>query len=188
MRQFVFGYGSLVAELGFVPTRDYRHEGFAAEVSGFARGWGVAMNNRRDLPGYKFYTAPDGSRPAVCVAFLDVAEATAGSVNGLCMPVAGPSLAQLDRRERNYARVDVSDRIDAHGGRVWMYVGTPAARKRLASARAAGRAVIDAAYLRTVVQGFARLGEAELRTCRGSLEPGGLPVQELERHDLADAG
>jgi cation transport regulator ChaC len=187
MRQFVFGYGSLAAELAFVPTREYRHEGFAAELSGFARGWGVAMDNRRDLPGYKFYTAPDGSRPAVCVAFLDVAETSAGSVNGLCMAVEEPWLEQLDRRECNYARVDVSDRIDAHGGRVWMYVGTPAGRERLATAHAAGRAVIDAAYLRTVVQGFERLGEGELGACRESLEPHGLPVLELERHDLADA-
>ena len=31
------------------------------------------MDNTRDLPGYKYYVAPDGTRPAVFVAFLDVA-------------------------------------------------------------------------------------------------------------------
>ena len=183
---FVFGYGSLAAELAFVPGREIRREGFVADLPGFTRGWGVAMDNRRDLSGYKYYTTPDGSRPAVFVAFLDVWAAGEGSaVNGLCLPVDAGQLARLDRRERNYARLDVSDRIEAGGARVWVYAGTPPARERLRDARRDGRAVIDAGYLRAVESAFAALGADELSLCRPSLAPGDLPVMELVRHELA---
>jgi gamma-glutamylcyclotransferase (GGCT)/AIG2-like uncharacterized protein YtfP len=185
LRDFVFGYGSLAAELPFVPGRDPCDEGFVADLPGFARGWGVAMDNRRDLPGYKYYTAPDGTRPQVFVSFLDVVPvAGAAAVNGLCLPVDAGELTRLDRRERNYARLDVSDRIDAGGARVWVYVGTPASRLRLSSARRAGRAVIDGCYLRAVEAAFAALGAEELGRCRSSLAPGELPVVELVRHQL----
>jgi hypothetical protein len=184
-RDFVFGYGSLAAELSVVPDREPRDEGFLADLRGFARGWGVAMDNRRDLPGYKYYTAADGTRPHVCVSFLDVASAAEDvSVNGLCLPVDADELTRLDRRERNYGRSEVSDRIDARGARVWVYVGTRDARERLRSARRAGSAVIEAAYLRAVEAAFANLGEAESAASAPSLAPGELPVVELTRHDV----
>jgi hypothetical protein len=184
-RDFVFGYGSLAAELPFVPSGELRDEGFVADLAGFVRGWGVAMDNGRDLPGYKYYTAADGSRPPVFVSFLDVAPvAGAAVVNGLCLPVDADQLARLDRRERNYSRVDVSDQTDARGARVWVYMGTPAARERLRGARHDGLAVIDATYLTGVEAAFAALGADELALCRPSLAPGELPVLELVRHDL----
>jgi hypothetical protein len=99
-------------------------------------------------------------------------------------------LEELDRRERNYARVDVSDRLAASGAagldglRVWAYIGRAEARKRLATGRRAGNAVIDAGYVRAVEAGFAALGPAEHAACRPSLEPGGLPVLDLRRHEL----
>jgi hypothetical protein len=185
-RDFVFGYGSLAAELPFVPGREPRDEGFVADLPGFARGWGVAMDNRRDLPGYKYYTASDGTRPPVFVSFLDVAPAPGDAVvNGLCVPVDATRLGRLDLRERNYSRLDVSDRIHAGKARVWVYVGTPAARERLCAARGDGRAVIDATYLEAVEGAFAALGADELDRCRPSLAPGDLPVVALVRHELA---
>jgi hypothetical protein len=184
--QFVFGYGSLAAELPFTPSRKLHDDGFVTDLPGFARGWGVAMDNRRDLPGYKYYTAADGSRPPVFVSFLDVVPAGgAAAVNGLCLPVDDGQLARLDRRERNYSRLDVSDRIQARGARVWVYIGTPPARERLRGARHDGLAVIDATYLSAVERAFAALGADELALCRPSLGPGELPVWELVRHDLA---
>jgi dephospho-CoA kinase len=150
------------------------------------------MDNRRDLPGYKYYTDATGRRPEVFVAYLDLVGAPddpATAVNGLCLPVDGATLAVLDRRERNYERVDVSDRLapgapGADGIRVWAYLGSAAARERFAAGRAAGTAVIDAGYVRTVEAGFAALGADEHSACRSSLRPGGLPVLELTRHEL----
>jgi gamma-glutamylcyclotransferase (GGCT)/AIG2-like uncharacterized protein YtfP len=177
--QFVFGYGSLTARPGAISTRQLKERGFVADVAGFRRIWGVAMDNRRDLPGYKYYTDGGGHRPEVFVAYLDLEAASdeaAASVNGLCLPVDDAALEQLDRRERNYARVDVSDRVAAGGARVWAYVGKPAARERLAEGRRTGTAVIDAGYVRTVQTGFGLLGDDELATVRRSLAPGDLPV------------
>ncbi len=145
------------------------------------------MDNRRDLRGYKYYTDAGGRRPAVFVAYLDLVPAPddpASVVNGLCLPVDDFILEQLDRRERNYERTDVSDRVAAGGARVWAYLGMAAARERLAEGRRTGAAVIDAGYVRTVEAGFAALGEDELAAVRASLAPGHLPVVELTRHEL----
>jgi Gamma-glutamyl cyclotransferase, AIG2-like len=183
-REFVFGYGSLAALAdGVVPARTPRAEGFVCDLPGYRRQWGVAMDNRRDLPGYKHYTDELGRRPAVFVCFLDVTPDPRASVNGLCVPVDDARLAVLDDRERNYERADVSAVVDARGGRVWAYVGARASRLRMRWAVAAHRAVIDAAYLELVAAGFAALGAGELQRCAPSLAPGLLPVVPLTRHD-----
>jgi hypothetical protein len=185
--QFVFGYGSLTADLGFAPTRDLRDQGFVADLAGCVRRWGVAMDNRVDLPAYKYYTDAHGSRPEVCVAYLDVVGSPGDRVNGLCLPVDDALLAVLDLRERNYERVDVSDRVQAGGARVWVYAGRADSRERFRIARSRGSAVIDAGYRETVRVAFAALGEAELALCEPSLDPGGLPVRALVRHELSPA-
>jgi hypothetical protein len=173
--QYVFGYGSLTA------TR--RAEGFLARLDGWTRGWGVAMDNTRDLPGYKWYAAPGGGRPSVFVAFLDIAPRPRASVNGLCLPVGEGELSALDARERNYDRIEVSAAIGRPDLRVWTYVGSAAGRARLRTGRAAGTAVIDRAYLDLVRAGFQALGPDEWARCAPSLDPAGLPVVELIRHD-----
>src|SRR6201999_666753 len=104
-------------------TRELKYHGFVADLLGLRRIWGVAMDNRRDLPGYKYYTDRQGRRPEVFVAYLDlVADETASAhpapaarsahnVNGVCLAVDDATLEQLDRRERNYERTDISDRV-----------------------------------------------------------------------------
>jgi hypothetical protein len=185
--EFVFAYGSLVASGRHRPTREPHPSGFIAELEGYTRGWGVAMDNSVDLPGYKFYERPDGSRPSLFVAFLDLADDSApdARVNGLCFPVDDRQLSFLDRRERNYVRRDVSDRVASPGGRVWTYLGSPDGRERLREGRRRGRAVIQAGYLRAVRTGFDRLGARELEACEGSLAPAGLLVAQLVRRELA---
>jgi gamma-glutamylcyclotransferase (GGCT)/AIG2-like uncharacterized protein YtfP len=189
----VFGYGSLTARPGPFSTRVLKEHGFVADVAGLRRIWGVAMDNRRDLPGYKYYTDAGGRRPEVFVAYLDlVPESTAPAhpgeaaarVNGVCLPVDDAMLEALDRRERNYERIDVSDRIEAGRAQVWAYIGMAEARARLAEGRRTATAVIDAGYVATVEAGFAALGDGELARVRASLEPGDLPVVQLTRHEL----
>ncbi len=217
-RQFVFAYGSLAAAAAAAAAaaeaeagagagagarspvdRVRRERGFVAELPGFARGWGVAMDNRRDLPGYKYYADADGGRPAVFIAFLDVGPApgpdrapAAGrparppAVNGLCLPVTDDQLSALDRRERNYRRIDVSDALAA-GARVWTYTGSPEGRERFARGRRGATLVIHAAYLRGVEAAFAALGPREWEACRASVDPGEIPVRELTRHELSES-
>jgi gamma-glutamylcyclotransferase (GGCT)/AIG2-like uncharacterized protein YtfP len=183
-REFVFGYGSLAAlATGAAPSRTPAAGGFVCDLRGHRRRWGVAMDNRRDLPGYKHYTDAAGLRPAVFVCFLDIVADRGCAVNGLCVPVDAARLTALDARERNYERRDVSALVDAGGARVWAYVGRPASRRRMRRAAVAGQAVIDANYLAAVTRGFRALGVAEWDACAPSLEPDGLPVVALIRHD-----
>ena len=153
----VFAYGSLASGAGESRVlRDHR------------RGWGVAMDNRRTIPGYKVYVDPaTGERPAVFVTFVCIWPEPGASVEGVVLEVDDDGLAALDRRERNYDRRDVSAHVDGDGP-VWAYLASDAGRERFAAGRAAGTAVVSAEYL-------ARIPEAD---------PPPLPVLPLLRRDV----
>jgi len=71
-------------------------------------------------------------------------------------------LPELDRRERNYRRVEVTDHLDTRlpdGGAVWAYVGLRASRERAARGRREGRLVVSRGYYERVRDGFAAIGE-----------------------------
>jgi hypothetical protein len=166
----VFAYGSLAHDLAAAgPPR--------ARLRGARRTWGVAMDNRRAIPGYKVWLDPaDGTRPALHVAFLDLADDAEATVAGLCVAMTAESLAAADARERNYARVEVSARVEPvppGGGPVWAYRGSAAGRARLATAAAAGDAVVARPYL-----------DAVRATFNGAIPPPPLPVRDLVRRDV----
>ena len=165
-RALVFGYGSLLVA----------GEGRPCRLAGHRRVWGVAMDNEQTIPGYKYFLDPDGGRPAVHVAFLDAVPDGDGAVEGVVFEV--PDVDVVDARERNYARVDVTERLDLDlGAPVWAYLGLDAARERYAGAVAAGTAVVSRAYLEGVRAGFARFG-LPFDT------PPDVPVVDLVRVDL----
>jgi hypothetical protein len=143
------------------------------------------MDNTRDLPGYKYYLDPKtGERPAVFVAYLDLAPEPRSSVNGIVFPVDAAGLRVLDRRERNYERSEVGHQIDPPtGGRVWAYFGTVAARERFERGRAAGAAVVDRAYLDDVRAGFAEIAPREIDRFDASTDPPRVPMRALKRVD-----
>jgi gamma-glutamylcyclotransferase (GGCT)/AIG2-like uncharacterized protein YtfP len=158
MSERVFGYGSLAAEMGGVPCRLRDHRCH----------WGVAMDNREVIPGYKVYLDPEtGERPAVHVAYLSITPERGAHVDGCVFEVTGDQLAALDRRERNYDRRDVSDLVDVDGP-VWAYLGSAAGRRRLEHGRRRGTAVIAHGYLEKVPAGIAP----------------DLPVRRLLRRDV----
>jgi gamma-glutamylcyclotransferase (GGCT)/AIG2-like uncharacterized protein YtfP len=155
----VFGYGSLTAAGGRrCVLRDHR------------RGWGVAMDNRETIAGYKYYVdAETGERPAVYVAYLSIWPEPGAQVEGVAFAVDDAALAALDARERNYDRRDVTGLVDPDlGARVWAYVGSAAGSERYAAGRAAGTAVVAEAYLALVP----------------AAEPPDLPVRPLLRRDV----
>ena len=140
------------------------------------------MDNAVTIPGYKCFLAADGSRPDVCVAFLDVREDVEGSVNGVCVPVDAEALAALDARERNYRRVDVTAAVQPAAGTVWTYAGRADSRARYAAAAAAGRLVIASEYAAAVEYGFRALGQwEEFAALTEDHRP---PLRELRRVDL----
>jgi len=170
-RAFVFGYGSLALS-----------EGTPCTLHGHRRGWGVAMDNRVAIPGYKVYEDPKtGRRPPVYVAYLDIEADDGARLNGVAFPAR--DLASLDRRERNYERRDVTAHVSADlGGRVYAFVGRPQGRERLSAGRAAGTAVVARHYLERVRAGFAAHGA--LAEFEATTEPLDLPLRELRRIDL----
>ena len=143
------------------------------------------MDNTRDLPGYKYYLDPEtGDRPAVYVAYLDLARDVGTAVNGVVFPIDPTALAELDRRERNYERRDVTAHVDPPtGGRVWTYIGTAAARERFERGRERGTAVVDRTYFDRVRDGFAQLAPRELERFDASTDPPPAPMTALRRVD-----
>ena len=108
------------------------------------------MDNRRTIPGYKFYVDPaTGERPAVFVTFVCIWPEPGASVEGVVFEVDDDGLAALDRRERNYDRRDVAAHVDGDGP-VWAYLASAAGRERFAAGRAAGTAVVSEEYLARV--------------------------------------
>jgi hypothetical protein len=154
---YVFAYGSLKAGVAGTPCtlRDHR------------RGWGVAMDNRVTIPGYKYYLDEHGGRPEVYVAFLSIWPERGATVDGVAFAVDETTLAALDHRERNYERRDVSELVDVDGP-VWAYVGSAAGRERFEAGRAAGTVVVAERYLELVAHA----------------EPPDLPVRPLLRRDV----
>ncbi|HEX2162120.1 MAG TPA: gamma-glutamylcyclotransferase family protein [Thermoleophilaceae bacterium] len=174
----VFGYGSLAHDLLVEPA--------VGRLYGYRRTFGVAADNSLAIPGYKRFRSPvDGSFPDVYVAFLDLLDDPAGVVNGVLAAVDPATLADLDRRERNYDRVEVTSAIDsAPAGRVWAYIGSPDGRDRFQAGKAAGSLVVQRAYLDRVHDAFCRLGEAEHDHFLATSDLDGIPVADLERVDL----
>lgn len=172
--QFVFGYGSLAA------AYDGCH---VARLRGHRRSWGVAMDNSVDLPGYKSYRLrADGSRPTIFVAFLDIEVDPDSTITGRCMPVDELRLSELDDRERNYDRVEVSGAIDAARGIVWAYRGCASGRARLREGASAGRAAVSRDYLDDVLAALDEIVPAgESAAVTDLVGAAGVRVLDLER-------
>ena len=162
--QYVFGYGRLTSCLG-LPAR----------LAGHRRVWGVAMDNRMTIPGYKHYLDQDGSRPAVFVAFLDILAEPGAATDGVLFSVDDGALRGIDRRERNYDRIDVTAAVGDAPGTVWAYRGSRDGRERLRLGMTIGSAVIQRDYRDDVRAGLAELGIDD------DLDPGDLPVVDLRR-------
>jgi Gamma-glutamyl cyclotransferase, AIG2-like len=181
-RQHVFGYGSLTRFGSAARQTSPR----ICRLREHRRSWNVAMDNTIDVPGYKHYLSDDGSsRPDVFVTFLNVVAAPGATVNGVLLAVDEDELLALDRRERNYERVDVGELLDEPiVGRVWCYVGSAAARERFGLGLARGTALVDARYRDAVREGFALLGEQALAEFDASTDAPRCAVAPLRRIDV----
>jgi hypothetical protein len=180
MIDYVFGYGSLVALREPLTVAGVDRHAVVGRLRGFRRVWGAAMNNWEKTAGDKHYVEPGSERkPRVRVAFLDVEEEPGVSVNGLAIPVDGARLAELDRREVNYSRVDLSAAFaPALRGRVYSYRATAGARARLEAGVAEGNLVVARAYLELVRSAFADLAPGAL--AEFERETAALPCPERE--------
>lgn len=173
MSTYVFGYASLVA-LGDA-------EALPGRLRGFRRFWGAAMNNWEGGEEAKHWLDRDsGERPRIRVAYLDLRKQDGSAVNGLALPVDGDRLAELDTREINYARIDVSAAFEpAIQGRVFTYIGLATAGERCRQGAAEDNVFVSSDYAGSVRRAFDQLGPAALAEFDRTTDPLPFPEREL---------
>tara|TARA_B110000908_G_C9885365_1_gene284437 strand:- start:123 stop:560 length:438 start_codon:yes stop_codon:yes gene_type:complete len=120
------------------------------------------------------------------IVALGVVESAGEAVNGVVASVAGDELGNLDRRERNYDRVDVTDLItvlDDDGGTVdgviYTYVPRPASVEAYETARDNGTAGIRRTYWEQVDAAFAAFSSEQVERYRASTPDPDIPVVDL---------
>ena len=108
---WVFGYGSLVspesiaATIGRPVDLDF---GFApAELYGFTRSWNYGSLRQRAT-----WDGPHGRVEDGIVVSLGLVNDRHRSTNGAIVRVTADEFHELDRRESDYDRVDVTDRVE----------------------------------------------------------------------------
>lgn len=195
---YVFGYASLVG-LHEAYSEDVGEAPQPGRLRGFRRRWGVAMNNWEGGDDAKHWLdRATGERPRIRVAYLDLYEDADCAVNdedadcavnGLALPVDHQSLEDLDAREVNYRRVDVSAAFEPapRGGapeveralRVFAYVGLDAARERCRLGAEEGNTFVATDYVATVRRAFETLEPDALAEFDCTTDPCPFPERDL---------
>ena len=178
---YVFGYGSLVELREPLLFEGRLHQPVAGRLHGFRRHWGVAMNNWEANEGEKHFVDPDsGAKPRIRVAYLDIEECEGATVNGLAIPVDATRLAELDVREINYMRIDVSASFRPALPRVFAFRGTDAARERCRVEAPDDRIHVSRDYVDRIRAAFAALGPEHLAEYERTTAPLRFPQRDLE--------
>lgn len=173
MTDYVFGYASLVALGG--------EEAVPCHLRGFRRCWDVAMNNWEGGPNAKHWLDREsGGRPRIRVAYLDLRSEEGSTVNGVALSVDAERLTELDAREVNYHRIDVSDALEGDvPGRVFAYIGLEAARERCRQGIADGNIFVSQSYFAAVRRAFDSLAPDALAEFDGTTDPLPFPERDL---------
>lgn len=175
---WIFGYGSLVDPDSMARTIGRRAalgvDFFRAELSGYRRRWNYGVLHLRAQ-----WTRVDGVHVEEgTIVALGLEPSAGGRVNGVIASVAGGELVNLDRRERHYDRVDVTDAVtvlagsrSAASGPIYTYVPTDRAVRGYESARDEGTAGIRRTYWDLVDSAFARFGPDDVGRYRMTPPP-----------------
>lgn len=188
---WVFGYGSLVSPTSLASTIG-RHVApadiIAAHLHGYGRRWNYGSLHLRGDWRHNDVEVHQG-----VVISLGLVPAEGEHCNGVAVRVSEEELAQLDWRERDYERTDVTERIEADrigaeaalvGLPVVTYVPRSSAVERYEAARDDRRAAIRRPYWDLVSQAFADLGENHSTTYAATPAPD-VPVLEMTSSLLA---
>jgi cation transport regulator ChaC len=152
----LFGYGSLISMRSVERTLGRRYDGpyITCALRGWRRAWDIAM------PNSTFYAETNSGRMYPhSILYLNVRREPGRLLNGVLFRVDAPELADFDRRESIYDRVDVTadlERLQVAGGPAYVYVGRP--QYRLEEAPAPEIAAVRATYLAILEDGFAAHG------------------------------
>ncbi len=157
---WIFGYGSLVSPASLASTigRTVAPLDVAiAHLDGFGRRWNYGSMQLRGDWQHRGVDVTQG-----LVVSLGLEASVDESCNGVVVRISADELVQLDWRERDYERTDVTDLIRRQDGEraidVMTYVPRASAIERYESARDRGRAGIRRSYWDLVDDAFRQLG------------------------------
>lgn len=175
---WVFGYGSLVSPASLASTIG-RHvdppDVTIAHLDGYGRRWNYGSLHLRGDWHHDGVAIEQGLVVSLGLILADE------TCNGVAVRVTAEELAQLDWRERDYERTDVSDQIRSDltaGTRVVTYVPRPSAVHRYETARDEGRAAIRRPYWDLVADAFGLLGTDHLESYSSTPAPD-VPVVDM---------
>lgn len=180
MSEWIFGYGSLVADaLGPDRYNDSPWEWTA--LLDHRRAWNVSMDNTHTESDRKYYIdTATGERPDLAVTFLNVYQAPGDRTNGVAVLLGEDHIRILDKREQNYERVDVSNLVSVSNSRpVWTYMASKSGRERYQAGLAAGNACVSKDYFEYCMKGFDLGGEDQLSAFNSSTDSLEVPLRDL---------
>jgi hypothetical protein len=133
----VIAYGSLISLPSMEETLGHKYKGpiYDVHLRGYERVWTCVrpFNDPQAIAaGAKkidAYFLRDTERiPIVGAAELNIYPKKKSWINGILYLITNDELLSLDKRERGYRRVDVTERIEEfrfRGGKVYVYEGPP---------------------------------------------------------------
>lgn len=181
---FIFGYGSLAKPDSVEKSLEYPIDPSAfrfAMLSGWRRLWNVG-SDKASHPE-RTLRLDDGQEFSGVNISLGIEPAPGADCCGAVFPINRPDLSSLDKRERNYERIEVTDDVTWAGKPknciVYTYVPLPETTERIAEAERQKRTLaVRAGYIRLVEAAFALYGQKELY--RESTPKPPFPVLEME--------
>jgi hypothetical protein len=133
----MIAYGSLMSLQSMEQTLGHKYEGPRRQVhlNGYEREWTCVrpFNDPEAMAAGRpkidaFLMTGTERVPVTGAAELNIYPKDEGRINGILYLVTDEELASLDKRERGYRRVDVTDRVeefDFRGGKVYVFEGRP---------------------------------------------------------------
>lgn len=148
---------------------------------GYGRRWNYGIMHTHGL----VTPTGDAAGPMTIVA-LGVIPSSGESTNGVIGWVETTELVELDRRERHYDRVDITELVDADAvdrgdERVMTYVPRPVAIEHYERARDRGCAAIEQRYWDLVSAAFSALGTVQHERYLETTPPPDVPVLAMDR-------
>jgi len=133
----LIAYGSLISLPSMEQTLGHKYEGPIRQIhlKGYERAWTCLRPNNDPLANSAsiekidaFFLRDNERVPFIGTVQLNIHPKKRGRINCILYLITNEELLRLDKREYDYRRVDVTDKIEEfrfRGGKVYVYEGLP---------------------------------------------------------------